>query len=171
LQRGQVGELAIAGRQLALGYLGLEALTAERFPVIGGKRWYLTGDLAMEDEAGVFHHLGRMDNQVKIHGHRVELEDIEAHLRVVAGTDQVAAVAWPVDNGVAREIVGFVVRSDLAGSRIREALRRRLPPYMVPASIHALPRLPRNATGKLDRRALQACLEPGVGEVDAVPLY
>src|SRR6185436_17555128 len=78
---GEPGELAIAGRQLTLGYVGLPAVTAERFPTIDGKRWYLTGDIAMRDASGVFHHLGRIDNQIKIHGYRVELEDIEAHMR------------------------------------------------------------------------------------------
>jgi acyl-coenzyme A synthetase/AMP-(fatty) acid ligase len=74
--------------------------------VIDGKRWYLTGDIAMQDASGVYHHLGRIDNQIKIQGHRVELEDVEAHVRAVAGTDQVAA-AWPgrVEDGVARAIV------------------------------------------------------------------
>jgi amino acid adenylation domain-containing protein len=164
--RGEPGELAIAGAQLSLGYLGMPELTAERFPVIDGKRWYLTGDLAMQDAAGLFHHLGRSDNQIKIHGHRVELEDIEAHLRAVAQTDQVAAVAWPVQDGVAQGIVGFVAQSRLAPPRIREALRDRLPGHMVPSRILALPRLPLNATGKLDRRALITSLQDVSGGGD-----
>ncbi len=158
LPAGEVGELAIGGRQLTAGYLDAPELTAERFPTLNGKRWYLTGDLAMQDEAGQFHHLGRIDNQIKIHGHRVELEDIEAQMRDVAGADQVAAVAWPVEDGVARAIVCFVARSAMPPSRIREALRGRLPPHMVPAAIHELPALPINASGKLDRPALIARL-------------
>jgi D-alanine--poly(phosphoribitol) ligase subunit 1 len=158
---GAVGELAIAGRQLSLGYLGAPDVTAERFPTIEGKRWYLTGDLALRDAAGLFHHLGRVDNQVKIHGHRVELEDIEAQVRIVAGVDQVAAVAWPVEDGVARAIVCFVAGSATPAARIREALRGRLPPHMVPAEIRAVPALPVNASNKLDRRALIASLEAG----------
>ena len=167
LAAGEVGELGIAGRQLSLGYLGAAALTAERFPTIEGKRWYLTGDLAMQDAAGLFHHLGRMDNQIKIHGHRVELEDIEAHLRVVAGTDQVAAVAWPIEDGVARAIVGFVAGNHVPAKTIREVLRDRLPPHMVPAAIHELAALPVTTTGKLDRRALSARLEAGTAHGDA----
>jgi D-alanine--poly(phosphoribitol) ligase subunit 1 len=156
-----VGELAIAGCQLSLGYLGLPELTAERFPVIDGKRWYLTGDLALQDTAGNFHHLGRVDNQIKIQGHRVELEDIEAHLRAVCGSEQVAAVAWPVEDGVARAIVGFVAQSGMTANRVREALRSRLPAHMVPAAIHEIAAIPLNANGKLDRRALIAKLEIG----------
>ena len=168
LPQGETGELAIAGRQLTLGYLGAPELTAGRFPVIDGKRWYLTGDIAMQDAAGVYHHLGRADNQIKIQGHRVELEDIEAHARAVAGTDQVAAVGWPMADGVARAIVCFVARSDLPASRIREALRSRLPSYMVPAAIHEVAALPLNANGKLDRHALIAQLEAGTAGGDAV---
>ncbi len=164
LPAGQPGELAIAGSQLTLGYLDAPDITAERFPMIEGKRWYLTGDLAMQDEAGLFHHLGRIDNQIKIHGHRVELEDIEAHMRAVAGADQVAAVAWPVEDGVARAIVCFVAHSALPAGRIREALRGRLPPHMVPAAIHELAAMPLNANGKLDRRALIARLEAGADQ-------
>jgi len=159
--RGEVGELAIAGRQLTGGYLGAPEATAERFPIIDGKRWYLTGDLGLQDASGCFHHLGRVDNQIKIHGHRVELEDIEAQMRAVSGADQVAAVAWPVEDGVAKAIVCFVARGALAPGRIREALRGRLPPHMVPAAIHELAALPLNASGKLDRRALIARLEAG----------
>ena len=165
---GEAGELAIAGRQLTLGYLGAPAATAERFPVIDGKRWYLTGDIALEDAAGVFHHLGRADNQIKIQGHRVELEDIEAHARAVAGTDQVAAVAWPMEDGVARAIVCFVAQSELPAGRIREALRGRVPSYMVPAAVHEVAALPLNANGKLDRRALVARLEAGTAGGGAV---
>lgn len=159
LPAGTTGELAIAGRQLTLGYLNAPALTAERFPTIAGKRWYLTGDLAVQDNNGVFHHLGRVDNQIKIHGYRVELEDIEAHLRAVSGTDQVAVVAWPMENGVAKSIIGFVAGSTLPSAELREALRHHLPAYMVPAVIHEVTALPLNTTGKLDRRALITRLE------------
>jgi acyl-coenzyme A synthetase/AMP-(fatty) acid ligase len=163
---GEIGELAIAGGQLAVGYLDDPALTAERFPVLDGKRWYLTGDLAMQDAAGLFHHLGRLDNQVKIQGHRVELEEIEAHLRELAGTDQVAALAWPTAGGAAQAVVAFVAGARAPADSLREQLRRRLPHYMVPAAIHELTALPRQSTGKLDRRALIARLE-AAGEGDA----
>jgi amino acid adenylation domain-containing protein len=167
LSTGEVGELAIAGRQLTVGYLDDSAMTAERFPIIGGKRWYLTGDLAMKDAAGMFHHMGRMDNQIKIQGYRVELEEIEAHLRTFAKTDQVAAVAWPMEDGVARSIIGFVANSNIPVSRLRDALRSRLPPYMVPSVIKEMTALPQNSTGKLDRRALIALLEADKNTGDA----
>src|SRR5581483_8124773 len=71
--QGTPGELMLAGRQLALGYCGDPELTAARFPMIRGRRWYRTGDLVYQETAGILHHLGRIDNQVKILGNRVEL--------------------------------------------------------------------------------------------------
>lgn len=168
LPTGAVGELGIAGGQLAVGYFEAPGLTDERYPVIEGKRWFLTGDLAMRDESGLYHHMGRRDNQIKIHGHRVELEEIEAHLRAVTQTDQVAAVAWPMEDGVALAIVGFVVPGVVPTNQIRAALRKRLPPHMVPSTIHELMALPLNTTGKLDRRALIDRLQAGRPESGAI---
>ena len=157
---GERGELAIAGAQLSAGYLGAPELSAERFPCIEGKRWYLTGDLALQDAHGMFHVLGRGDNQIKILGHRVELEDIEAHVRAIAGTDQVAALAWPIEDGVAQAIVCFVAGSTLQPAAIRRALRERVPAHMVPGTIHSAASLPLTSSGKLDRRALaERCLK------------
>jgi amino acid adenylation domain-containing protein len=159
-----VGELAIAGSQLALGYLGAPEATAERFPTLDGRRWYLTGDLAQKDDTGRLHHLGRLDHQIKIHGHRVELEDIEAHLRAVAGVDHVAAVAWPVIDGVVQGIIGFVGGvANTAGSTLRDALRQRVQPYMIPGTIHTLEALPLTTSGKVDRHALLDWLDAGKG--------
>jgi amino acid adenylation domain-containing protein len=168
LPTGAVGELGIAGSQLAVGYFEAPGLTDERYPVIDGKRWFLTGDLAMRDDSGLYHHMGRRDNQIKIHGHRVELEEIEAHLRAVTQTDQVAAVAWPMEAGVALAIVGFVGPSGVPANQIRAALRKRLPPHMVPSAIHELAALPLNTTGKVDRRALIDRLQAGRPESGAI---
>jgi amino acid adenylation domain-containing protein len=159
---GTIGELAISGTQLAIGYLDQPELTAARFPVIDGTRWYLTGDLAYQDTEECFHHLGRGDDQIKVRGHRVELGDVESHLRQVCGTDLAAAVAWPFADGAAIGIVGFVAAP--AGERmpsaseIRAALQRRLPGYMVPEAIHRIAALPLTAHGKIDRAALVARL-------------
>jgi amino acid adenylation domain-containing protein len=169
---GERGELAIAGAQLSAGYLDAPQLTAERFRWIEGKRWYLTGDLALQDGNGMFHVLGRGDNQIKILGHRVELEDIEAHVRAIAGSDQVAALAWPIEDGVAQAIVCFVAGSALQSAAIRRALRERLPAHMVPSTIHAVASLPLTSSGKVDRHALAARLaldaEGGSGNAAAV---
>ena len=159
LPAGERGEIGIAGLQLSAGYLNAPELTASRFPVLEGKRWYLTGDIGMRDDSGMFHHLGRIDNQIKIQGYRVELEDIEAQMRSIVGGTSVAAVAWPMKDGVAVGLVGFVSGGAVPASRVRQILRQRLPAYMVPARIYELETLPLNSSGKIDRRALVLRLE------------
>lgn len=162
LPAGEIGELAVSGSQLAVGYLDQPELTAARFPVIDGTRWYLTGDKAYQNSDGRVHHLGRGDDQIKVRGHRVELGDVESHLRQVCGTELAAAVAWPFANGGAVGMIGFV--AGLVGDRlpsppeIRAALELRLPSYMVPQMIRQIPSLPMTPHGKVDRHALVALL-------------
>jgi len=158
---GKPGELLLAGPQLALGYLDDPEKTAARFVTIGENRWYRTGDLASRDETGIFHYLGRVDNQVKILGFRVELEEIECHLRDATGCADVAAVAWPVHSGSAAGVVGFLVNYEGSMEQVKAALRERIPSYMVPTTVHVLPELPLNNNGKVDRRALVKMLEQG----------
>jgi non-ribosomal peptide synthetase component F len=159
LPDGSPGEMAICGVQLAQGYLGAPELTAARFPVINGKRWYRSGDLGMRDASGVFHCLGRIDNQIKVLGYRVELEEIDAHLREVSGHALASAVAWPMDNGVAGGIVSFIGAARVDEAGVVNALRSRLPAYMLPSRVIALENMPINANGKVDRRALRGWLE------------
>ena len=154
LRAGEVGQLAIAGGQLAKGYYNEPELTHQRFPTIGGKRWYLTGDLTRQDERGAFHHLGRMDRQIKLLGQRVELEEIEAHLRSVSDSENVAVVAWPIEDGLVQGVVGFTSGVSTPPERLLDSLRRRLPSYMVPRRIVQLDGLPTNLSGKVDRKAL-----------------
>ena len=127
--------------------------------MIDGKRWYLTGDLAYQDEFGRLHHLGRMDNQVKIQGNRVELEEVEAHLRLAFGSETVAAVAWPVQYGTAAKLVAFVCGASVSSREAVNLLRSRLPAYMIPARILELDTLPASVNGKIDRKALVRLLE------------
>jgi D-alanine--poly(phosphoribitol) ligase subunit 1 len=155
------GELLIAGAQLAAAYLDAPELTAARFVFIDGKRWYRSGDLAMRDSAGRFHFLGRIDNQVKILGHRIELDEIDAHLRHVSGADLVSAVAWPLAqgmHGMAHGIVAFVGAPAVDHEQVVGALKARLPAYMLPRRVIAMPDLPLNASGKVDRHALRRLL-------------
>ena len=156
---GEQGELVVSGRQVARGYLSDPELTAARFPVLEGKRWYRTGDLAYQDESGVFHHMGRVDNQVKVLGNRVELEEVEAHLREVVGTDLVAAVAWPLDDMRATGLVAFHCAAGVTREQVRERMKKRVPDYMVPQRVHQLESLPLGSTGKVDRKALIRMLD------------
>lgn len=160
---GTAGELVIAGDQVADGYLGADELTASRFPTLDGKRWYRTGDLAQRDATGCFHCLGRIDNQVKVLGHRVELEEIDAHLRIVSGADVVGSIAWPQANGMASGIVSFVGASAIDAESVIDELKHRLPPYMLPRRVIALERMPLNSSGKVDRRELHQLLDKEAG--------
>lgn len=159
---GVPGEIALCGIQLARGYFGQPELTRERFPVIDGERWYLTGDLGVEDENGIFHHLGRLDNQIKIMGNRVELEEVEMHLRAASGSDEVAAVAWPIEHGSATGIVGFVVNTKLRPEQIQASLAEKVASYMMPSDLHLMDALPLNGNGKVDRAALGILLSHGL---------
>jgi amino acid adenylation domain-containing protein len=165
---GHPGELALCGPQVAAGYLGDDAQTACRFrmldhPILGKTRWYLTGDSAYLDAQGLLHCLGRIDNQVKVLGHRVELEEIEAHLRDVCKTEAVAAVAWPVVDGNPAGIVAFVSGAAVeAAVDVREAMKNRVPLYMVPSRVHALEALPLSTNGKVDRQGLRTMLDEKV---------
>jgi amino acid adenylation domain-containing protein len=158
LPPGARGEIALSGPQLARGYLNQSELTRARFPVIDGMRWYLTGDLGYLDDDGVAHMLGRIDNQVKVLGNRVELEEVELHLRRSARTASAAAVAWPIRHGVASGLVGFVSHSAVPAPEIIAAMRKTLPAYMAPNAIVEMDALPLNANGKIDRKALVGLL-------------
>lgn len=159
LPPGKQGELALSGPQVAKGYFNDPERTAARFPVIHGKTWYRTGDLVCQDESGIYHHLGRIDHQVKILGHRVELGEIEAHLSQICESDSVAAVAWPVDHGSARGIVVFHCSQGHSPQEIRDAMLQRVPRYAVPTQVHQLPTMPLTTNGKIDRAALIQVLE------------
>ncbi|MEU7220071.1 amino acid adenylation domain-containing protein [Nocardia iowensis] len=164
---GVVGELYLAGVQLARGYLGQPKLTADRFvanPFTAGARMYRTGDLARwqlsTDRRGVLEYMGRSDFQVKIRGLRIELGEIEAALLADDRVARAVCVAHAGRNG--DELVAYVVAAPDAGkSRLDTAalltvLRRTLPAYMVPSALLELDELPLSANGKIDRKALPA---------------
>ena len=157
---GAAGELHVAGAGLARGYRNRPDLTAERF-VAGGtvaeERLYRTGDLARYLSDGNIELLGRTDEQVKIHGHRIEPGEVEAVLRQCPGVREAVVLAREDSRGE-KKLVAYVV-SDGAGvspGALRESARKKLPEFMVPAAFVALPRLPLTANGKIDRRALPA---------------
>jgi amino acid adenylation domain-containing protein len=158
---GVAGELHIAGRGLARGYLGQPGLTAERFVpnpfASDGSRLYRTGDLVRSRPDGTLEYLGRTDTQIKIRGFRIETGEVEAALLAVPGVGE-AVVTAPADADGQRQLVAHVVRrpgaAEIDAAVLRAALRRRLPDYMIPAHFVMLERLPVTPNGKVDHRAL-----------------
>jgi amino acid adenylation domain-containing protein len=157
---GEAGQLLVRGPQVVEGYWDDPDATARAFVTMQGSGWgYLTGDRVVRASPdGPLEYLGRIDSQIKILGHRVELEEIEAVLREEARADAVA-VGWPLTPSGAAGIVAFIADPSLDKIGLRRALSARLPDYMVPRELRLVNELPLNANGKRDRRALLSTLE------------
>ena len=149
------GELLIGGMGLALGYLNRPEQTAERFTQWQEIPVYRTGDLALLTENGEFQHLGRMDNQIKFNGHRIELGEIDAAMAMQPGVRQ-AATVMREDRPGERRLVGYVLKKeneDVDLARVREGVAERLPEYMVPSVVVVVEEFPYTPSGKLDRKS------------------
>jgi non-ribosomal peptide synthetase component F len=156
---GVPGELCIAGDSLARGYLDRPDLTAERFvpaPSLGETRVYRTGDLCRRLDDGTLEFLGRIDQQVKLRGYRVEPGEIEHQLRACPGVDDAIVVATG-ESTEDRKLVAYVTGAETPHpDDVLRRLREVLPAYMVPAAVHRLPAFPVSASGKVDRARLAA---------------
>lgn len=156
------GELYIAGTGLAKGYYNQDGLTNERFvdnPFSAGKKMYRTGDIAKWNCDGEIVFIGRADNQVKIHGFRIELNEIENQLNNYEGIDQSAVIVHEHDGN--KQLVAFFVGKEkseekkLEVKKIRDFLDHRLPVYMIPNTFLQINKLPLTPNGKIDRLELQ----------------
>ncbi|MEV0135191.1 amino acid adenylation domain-containing protein [Dactylosporangium sp. NPDC050688] len=171
LPAGAIGELAVAGLGVARGYLGRPDLTADRFRPDPdgppGSRRYLTGDLAVWDDAGDLVFVGRADRQVKVRGVRIELGEVEAALQAVDGVAQaVAEVANDPRTGAL--LMAYVVPErpgELQLDTVRSAVAGRLPAAMVPSVLVPLDAVPLTPSGKIDRRRLPAVEFAAVDEL------
>ncbi|GLQ89075.1 non-ribosomal peptide synthetase [Dyella flagellata] len=161
---GVAGELYIAGRGLAMGYLHGVALSAQRFvadPFVVGERMYRSGDRVRWRDDGQLDYLDRIDRQLKLRGFRIEPAEIEAALLSLPGVAQ-AVVVLREDRPGERQLVGYAVGNLAADSKEgrgdawRRQLSDKLPEYMVPTAVVELAALPLTANGKLDRAALPA---------------
>ncbi|GAB1818688.1 amino acid adenylation domain-containing protein [Herbidospora sp. RD11066] len=152
---GEVGEMYLAGVQLARGYLGRPDLDEERFPHLAdGTRLYRTGDLARRLPDDGLEFLGRMDDQLKIRGHRVEPAEVAAVLEEHPGVDRAVVVARSRPGG-SKALCGYVLSG--AGVEVADLLAHatdRLPSYMIPAAVFVVEQIPYSISGKVDVRAL-----------------
>ena len=186
---GVAGELVLAGPQVAEGYVGQPALTAQSFvadPVTGEGRAYRTGDLVRWRKDGRLDFLGRIDSQVKIRGMRIELGEIESTLTALPAIEAAAVV--PQENAQGQTgLVAYLVktaddtqataasRAEAIGlepeeaRRIRAELTAVLPEHMIPQSFAAVSHLPLTPSGKIDRKALPT-IDTALAQADYVPL-
>ena len=158
---GVVGEIHFSGGGVVPGYLNRADVTAEKFVTIDGERFYRTGDLGRMSEDGWIEILGRNDFQIKLRGMRIELAEVEHHLRRAPGVRDAVAMARDGANGE-KILVAYIVfdrpgsdadrRAALSG--IRRYISENLPDYMIPASYVELEGLPLNHNMKVDRFAL-----------------
>ncbi|HKY37420.1 MAG TPA: amino acid adenylation domain-containing protein [Polyangiaceae bacterium] len=167
---GMVGEVLFAGPGVVKGYLDRPELTAEKFIGLDGMRFYRTGDRGRFSDEGLLELLGRSDFQVKLGGIRIELGEVEHHLRRAPGVDNGVVIAKEVGGGE-KMLVAYVVPGEGADpdSAIRSNLVRRylmaqLPDYMVPSIYVELAALPLNHNMKIDRKALP---DPAQGSLHA----
>jgi len=156
LPKGVMGEICIAGKGVSKGYLGKEALTAEKFipdPFREGGHLYKTGDLGRVLPDGSIAFIGRKDDQVKIRGFRIELGEIETVLRCYDEMDAATVISREDEAGELR-IIAYIVSRENNIENIRSYLALKLPVYMMPAYFVQLPELPLTANGKIDRHKL-----------------
>lgn len=162
---GEVGEIAVRSRYLAVCYWENPALTAQRFLADENDaqfRTYLTGDLGRLRADGCLEHLGRNDSRIKVRGQTVELAEVETTLLDLPAVIDAAVVLSEPSSENPRLVAYYVaaLRPGPTVSDLRRELQRRLPAFMIPAVFIELPALPHNENGKLDRTALP---EPGKG--------
>jgi amino acid adenylation domain-containing protein len=157
---GEAGQLLLGGPQIVEGYWDDAEATARSFVTMpGGGHRYLTGDRVLRPQGGgPLEYLGRIDSQIKILGHRVELEEVEAVLREEARAEAIA-VGWPLTPSGAAGIVAFIASASVDTVVLRRALTERLPEYMVPRELRLVRELPLNANGKRDRKAVLSILQ------------
>lgn len=150
-----IGEIIIAGNHVTIGYLNNEELNNEKFYNYKTYRAYKTGDFGFIKD-GILFYVGRNDNMVKLHGYRIELEDINSKLKEIKGVKNAVTIGLK-HNGETKKIVSLVVRQDpeLKPEQLFIALKQTLPAYMLPADIKFISEIPLNSSDKTDLKQLQ----------------
>lgn len=157
VETGAKGELWVGGAGISRGYLHEPELTAERFRIEpDGERWYRTGDVVRARADGVFEIYGRVDDQVKLRGYRVEPLEVEAHVVACGGVARAAVVVQEPAPGRKRLVAFVVLEAGASPETVRAELEQALPAYMAPGTIVPVSDLPLSPNGKVDRAALRA---------------
>ena len=166
---GEHGELFVIGDTVARGYWGRDDLTRAAFhacpdALAGGMRTYRTGDEVTRDPSGLYYYHGRYDLQIKLHGYRIELGDIESTLAALPEV-HMACVLPVVRDGSISHLVALIVPSNLEAprgfemtKRLKRAARETIPAYMIPRAFKYVDSFPLNPSGKADRKALAALI-------------
>jgi amino acid adenylation domain-containing protein len=157
---GKVGEICISGPQVINGYFKDEKLTKDKFITLNNNKneiWYRTGDLAMKGNDDNYFFVGRIDDQMQVRGHRVEMLEIDNVIRKVVGHPM--AVSVPVmeaGNNIVEDIVAFseYTKNNLSEEDVIKKCRSFLPDYMIPSKISFIEKLPLNQNGKIDKKKL-----------------
>lgn len=154
---GEQGELLLSGLQVTNGYFRNRDLTEEKFKRFDGEKWwYCTGDLVEEDGDGCLYYLGRIDDQIQVRGHRVELQEIDQALREASGTQLAVSIPVKGESGNVESIAGYVQLNQADGLKkiIIDKCRNILAEYMVPSDLRFIDTFPLNSNGKIDRKEL-----------------
>ncbi len=165
---GEPGELVVGGLGVALGYLDDAELTRRKFIVRDGVVWYRTGDLVVRRPDGAVEFVGRLDRQVKIQGNRIELDEVEAVLRLCPGVGDVFVFVDGQSAESKRLVACFTGRGGQEDGveRVREFLQERLPRIMVPRVIRRLERFPLKISGKVDEGRLSQLVASEAGSLE-----
>lgn len=161
---GMVGELCIGGVGVARGYHGRPELTARQFVTLPtGERVYRSNDLARRRDDGSIEFMGRRDNQVKVRGFRVELDEVEAVLARHPAVRHAVATVRPDAHGSASLVAHVTTTAEVAPLILRRHVAAALPPYMVPNAVVIIDRFPTTPNGKVDRKSLPAPTRESTG--------
>tara|TARA_B100000530_G_C15849319_1_gene444585 strand:- start:374 stop:886 length:513 start_codon:yes stop_codon:yes gene_type:complete len=169
VQHGSQGELVVAGNQVTEGYWRDKQSTKSKFisgpngEETNNTKWYKTGDRVVFDREYGFLFLGRLDDQVKIMGHRVEISEIETVLRKVTKIPTVAVIVTPQKILRSPAIVAFVGKSKLSPAELKNLCRQFLPWYMIPQRVVEVNEWPLNSSNKTDKKALFKFVEESIG--------
>jgi len=154
---GKIGELYISGDGVARGYLNQHELTKNKFienPFIKGSIMYKTGDAAKYRKDRIIEYVGRVDNQVKIRGHRIELEEVEKQLLSIKDVVEAVVIDREDSAGDKKLYAYIVTNSEMTSEEIKRYISKLLPSYMIPAAVVFMDKIPLTSNGKVNGRLL-----------------